>query len=143
MTEYDNQLNDYECNSLHEDDTIFTEILKKKKKKSYELFAGVDKYGNDKYIYGSKGRGALICSAATGLRTTHKVGSADENLYFSVIDSRALNKEKEPFIFYFNSPEQFENLMIGAKIPHKTKAKWNDKYLSRKKEVEKNSIVER
>jgi hypothetical protein len=127
-----------ECNEDVFDDALsdnnFTKSQRKNNENKKKLFLTIkDDSGNDRYIYGSKGRGSYIYSATTGYRTLYKVGSLNEDLFFSVIDSRGVNSEKEPITFYFDSPEQFERVMKphfpNCTISQNTKEKWHSKFL--------------
>jgi hypothetical protein len=124
---------------LRKNEDTFTKVERRNKKKN-RLVVGKDEYGNEKCIFGSKGQGTYIISATTGYPTSYKVGSSSEDLFFSVIDSRAHDKIKEPIVFYFDSPEQFERVMsdylVGGTISQKTKEVWHKKFL-----VAKNRIV--
>lgn len=137
--------NVYENDILTDGENGFTKVNRKNKKgkaffendecgngkvnpKKNIVFIGKDESEKDVYIFGSKGRGTYIYSAVSGYRTTYKVGSLDEDLFFSVIDSRAHDTIKEPITFYFDSPEQFERLM-NCSIPQSDKEKWHNKFL--------------
>jgi|694.fasta_scaffold22106_2 hypothetical protein len=119
---------------LRKNEDTFTKVQKRNKRKN-RVVIGQDEYGNDKCIYGSKGQGTHIYSATSGYTTTYKVGSFNEHLFFSVIDSRACDTIKEPITFYFDSPEQFERVM-ECSISQKTKEVWHKKFL-----ISKNRIV--
>lgn len=127
------------CDSLKKNEDTFTKVQRRNKKKN-KLVIGKDEYGNEKCIFGSKGPGTYIHSATTGHRTFYKVGSLNEHLFFSVVDSRAYDKIKEPVVFYFDSPEQFERVMgnhlVDGSVSQKTKEKWHNKFL-----VSKNKLV--
>jgi hypothetical protein len=113
-----------------------TFIKIKQKNKKNKVVIGYDDYGNETCIFGSRGQGTYIHSATTGHRTNYKVGSSDENLFFSVIDSRSCDKNKEPIFFYFDSPEQVERVM-GKKcvISQKTKEGWHKKFIITKQHI--------
>jgi hypothetical protein len=68
---------------------------------------------SDVYLFSCRGKGNKIVNAITRFRTSDEIGSLNENLYFTVIDSRSLNHSKEPYTFYFDSPTQYENFMIN------------------------------
>jgi hypothetical protein len=124
---------------LRKNEDTFTKVQRRNKKKN-KLVVGKDEYGNEKCIFGSKGHETYIHSATTGYPTSYKVGSLNEDLFFSVIDSRAYDKIKEPIVFYFDSPEQFERVMsdylVGGTISQKTKEVWHKKFL-----VAKNRMI--
>jgi hypothetical protein len=122
------------CEALRKNEDTFLKVQRRNKRKN-RVVIGRDEYGNDKCIYGSKGQGTYIYSATSGYITTYKVGTANENLFFSVIDSRAIDTIKEPITFYFDSPEQFERVM-ECSISQKTKEVWHKKFL-----ISKNRIV--
>ena len=120
---------------LKKNEDTFTKVQRRNKRKN-KIVIGKDEYGNDKCIFGSKGQGTYIHSATTGHKTSYKVGSCNEKLFFSVIDSRAYDKIKEPITFYFDSPEQFErvigNNLVGGTISQKNKEVWHNNFLSAK-----------
>lgn len=123
----------------------FGKVQRRYKKKN-KIVIGTDEYGNDECIFASRGQGNYICSATSGYQTLYKVGSPNENLFFSVIDSSRLfdrrsgEYAKEPCTFYFDSPEQFERVMgkylAGGSVSQKSKEEWHKKYL-----IAKNRIV--
>ena len=140
--EYDNvycegEIDDMSNISLKKNNA-FTEIQQKNKKKN-KVVLGRDDYGNERCIFGSRGQGTYIHSATTGHRTNYKVGSTDEKLFFSVIDTRACDKNKEPLFFYFDSPEQVErvvgNHFKNFYISQKTKEEWHKKFIIAKQHV--------
>lgn len=94
------------------------------------------------YLYASKGQGSTIVDAITGMQIpNHRVGSIYENLHFSLVDSRANDKEKEPHTFYFDSPSQYESFMhnnlpeMKVRISAKTKQLWHSKKLATQKQL--------
>jgi hypothetical protein len=111
----------------------FTKVQRRNKKKN-KVVIGHDEYGNERCIFSSKVPGTYIYSATTGHRTNYKVGSSDEDLFFSVIDSIASDKNKEPIFFYFDSPEQIERVM-EIRISQKTKELWHKKFLLAKNRI--------
>jgi hypothetical protein len=137
--------NVYENEISVNNDNEFTKIQRKRKNgqpffendecgngkintKKNKLFIGKDENERELYIYGSKGQGNYIYSATSGYKTNYKVGSLDEDLFFSVIDSRANDTIKEPITFYFDSPEQFERL-LNCSVSQECKEKWHNKFL--------------
>jgi hypothetical protein len=81
--------------------------------------------------YNSGDIDSRIRNAVTGHYTQHLVGSADEDLYFSVVDARGLSS-KGRLVFYYDSPEQYERehrVFINDNI----KQKWSKKRDSRLK----------
>lgn len=140
----------YESDMYENEESVnddgFTKVQRKNKNKNYfsenddylyneqffgknAFYIGKDNSNNDKYIFSSGGQGKYIRSATTGYKTIYKVGSLDENLFFSVIDSRAINGNKEPITFYFDSPEQFQRVM-GVNL--NSSEKWHKKYFNYK-----------
>jgi hypothetical protein len=102
------------------------------------FFIRRDENGVDEYIFGSKGQGTYIRTATNGIMTYHKVGSSGENLYFSVVDSTGFNKSKEPKVFYFDSPEQFERTMgtrLTKDVNTTVKKNWVNKYVNTKNNI--------
>lgn len=131
---YEGELDNMSEMSSKKNDT-FTKIQQKNKKKN-KVVIGYDDYGNERCIFGSRGQGTYIHSATTGHRTNYKVGSPDENLFFSVIDSRACDKNKEPIFFYFDSPEQVERVMgKNFYISQKTKEEWHKNFIISKQRI--------
>ena len=123
---------------LSKKNDTFTKIQLKNQKKN-KVVIGHDDYGNERCIFGSRGQGTYIHNATTGYRTNYKVGSPDENLFFSVIDSRARDKNKEPIFFYFDSPEQVERVMgnhfKNFYISQKTKEEWHKNFIISKQRI--------
>ena len=137
---YENELDnvsDVSSETLKKNDT-FTKVQRRNKKKN-RVVLGEDEYGNERCIFGSKGQGTCIYSATTGHRTNYNVGSSDEDLFFSVIDSRACDKIKEPIFFYFDSPEQVERVMGNHfkdfRISQKTKELWHKNFFNAKQRI--------
>jgi hypothetical protein len=66
----------------------------------------------------------LIRNAITGEKYKgYHVGTNDENLFFKVTDSSAELKNKDPFILFYDSPEQWER-HTNIKCPTSIKNKW-------------------
>lgn len=85
--------------------------------------------------YGSGQFGCKIRNAVTGQYTPYYVGTKDEDLFFTAIDSYGLNGRKDPLFLFYDSPEQYENhqfLMLNTKI----KEKWYKKNLEARKNLE-------
>jgi len=144
LDEYNDDNYTYDANDANDasSSNSFTEVKNKNNKNNknlnnkYKISIGLDNYGNDIHIYASKGQGTFIRHATNGNKTEYKVGSSDENLFFSVIDSRSSSQEKDPLIFYFDTPEQFENIMKNKIIiSTETKKRWHDKYLKSKNRI--------
>lgn len=83
-----------------------------------------------KYItvenFGSGSTGNYVRNAVTGVRYDIQVGSAKEDTLFKVIDSTGRNGRKEPFMLYYDSPEQHENHHFVIVSPE-IKVKWHKK----------------
>ena len=134
---YENELDDSKEDINRKNEDTFTKVQRRKKNKNkIEI-------GENEYIFASKCQGTYIVDATTGYKSSHRVGSLDENLFFSVIDSRAVDKIQEPLVFYFDSPEQCEHVFSknfkNFKISQKTKENWHKKYLLEKnRKINKN-----
>ena len=69
-----------------------------------------------------------IRNAITGERYNgFHVGTHDENLFFKVIDATAPVKNKDPYILFYENPEQWENHTNQICSPQ-IKMTWNTKY---------------
>jgi len=69
-----------------------------------------------------------IRNAITGERYHgFHVGTRDENLFFKVIDATAPVKNKDPYILFYENPEQWENHTNQICSPQ-IKMTWNAKY---------------
>lgn len=75
--------------------------------------------------YNSGDADCHIRNAVTGHYTPHFVGSTDEDLYFSVIDSRGLST-KGHLVFYYESPEQYER-EHRVELNEHIKQQWSNK----------------
>lgn len=67
----------------------------------------------------------------TGQRTVYRVGTRDENLFYSVIMATGYNGQKTPDHLYYSSPDEYEkhwNVTIGAE----EKQRWYAKNLAEK-----------
>lgn len=83
-------------------------------------------------MYGSGDIGSHIRNAVSGHRTPHLVGSKDEDLYFSVIESSGINGRNEGVRLFYDSPEQFEShfrIILNQEI----KERWHNKFLQANK----------
>ena len=122
--------NDYES---HSDSFGYRNaVLKNNENK---MFVETNKNGDDVFIYSSKGQGNYIHNACHGFTTPYKVGSSREGLFFSVIDSTGYNKSKDPKVYYFDSPEQFERIMnqrLLNDVSPVVKEQWNKNFLKTK-----------
>ena len=123
----DNYLDNVSETSIESNGDVYYKVQKRNKTKNK------CKLENDTYIYGSRGIGTYIVDAVSGLKTPYKVGSFDENLFFSIVDSRANDFVQEPLFFYFYSPEQCERVFLDNKmsinISQKMYENWHKKYL--------------
>ena len=73
--------------------------------------------------YGSGSYGSRIRNAVTGVRYNFIVGTAEQDLFFKVIDSTGRNGRKEPLMLYYDSPEQYENHHFTT-ISQEVKQQW-------------------
>lgn len=78
--------------------------------------------------YGSNTLGSFIRNAVTGSRYDIRVGSAEEDLLFKVIDACGKNGRKDPLMLYYDSPEQYENHHFKIVSPE-VKQRWYGKYM--------------
>ncbi len=81
--------------------------------------------------YGSGGTGSEIRNAVNGFGTGYTVGSANEDLFFKVIDATGINYKREPFVLFYDSPEQYERHHHTV-VSNKSKERWNKKFLEAK-----------
>ena len=69
-----------------------------------------------------------IRNAITGERYNgFHVGTYNENLFFKVIDATAPVKNKDPYILFYENPEQWEN-HTNQICSEQIKKTWNTKY---------------
>lgn len=76
--------------------------------------------------------GSSIRYASSGFRTSHKVGSRDQDLYFKVVNtahptSSSSKKVRAPCHLYYESPEQWEK-HFHTVCPEDVKDAWREKY---------------
>lgn len=72
-------------------------------------------------------QGSSIRNAITGIYNyKHKVGTFDQDLYFSVVIATGETDNKEPIILYYDSPEQYEKHFF-VDLDKETKNKWSEK----------------
>jgi hypothetical protein len=98
---------------------IYTVIDENNRKKKKKVVA-----------YGSGDTESQIRDAVTGRYTQHLVGSADEDLYFTVIEAGGLSGKGRNHTFFYDSPEQYErehNVVVNERI----KEKWANKRSAR------------
>jgi hypothetical protein len=80
-------------------------------------------------MYGSGNTGSFIRNAVTGERRNHRVGSADEYLYFSVAMCNGLDKLNGPVHLFYDTPSQYEKHQYVLLDPEITE-KWYQRYNS-------------
>lgn len=89
-------------------------------------------------VFGSGEVGTSIRDAKTGVRNfVHKVGSAEEDLYFKVMISTG-ETGQNPVTLFFNTPEEYERHMF-SEVSTETKQRWHAKNFAAKQR-EMNSI---
>lgn len=111
-TEYDdytfNDNDDFDTNS----NVSFYKVEKRGQKNKVSIGNNNGDDDDDDFIYNSGNTGSFICNAVTGYKTNFKVGSPEEDYFFSVIDSSGrYERNKNPVVFFFESPEQYERIM--------------------------------
>jgi hypothetical protein len=79
-------------------------------------------------MYGSGDIGSYIRNAVSGQKTNHIVGSKEENLYFSVIETTGINGRKDPIKLFYDSPEQFES-HFHVTVSQQIKENWHKKFM--------------
>lgn len=84
--------------------------------------------------YGSGSYGTQIRNAVTGARYNIGVGTAEQDLFFKVIDATGRNGRKESLMLYYDSPEQYEYHHFTTVSPE-TKALWLEKSLVAQKRL--------
>lgn len=72
----------------------------------------------------------LIRDAVSGQYTQYRVGSIDEDLFFSVCVATGEHGQ-EPVFLYFDSPEQYERVFMTV-VQDESKARWRLKHDTRK-----------
>ncbi len=70
--------------------------------------------------------GRLIRNAVTGMRTNHRVGYADEDLYFSTVLATG-ELGQTPKVFFYDNPEQYE-YHLNTTLSNEQKLNWSKKY---------------
>ncbi len=126
MPYYDNDNND--ANSLNTNDRILE--AKRQLQRSDKYFQRVTRTVLDKEktkkrddgkeyyktvyvnLYGSGPLGTKIRNAVTGERYEYKVGSRDQDMFYSVALCTGENGMKESLALFYDSPEQYENHMF-------------------------------
>jgi hypothetical protein len=85
-------------------------------------------------LYGSGGLGTKIRNAVTGERYDYKVGSKEQDLFYSVALCTGENGMKESLSLFYDSPEQYENHMFQT-IDITAKGNWYYDCIKFKKEL--------
>jgi len=85
-------------------------------------------------LYGSGIMGTKIRNAVTGERYDYRVGSKEQDLFFSVALCTGENGMKESLSLFYDSPEQYENHMF-QKIDMTAKGHWYYDCIKFKKEL--------
>lgn len=123
---------DFQDNSMNKK---VNNILGSTDKGFYEL-KRVTKHKQNKQIkkigcFATGLQGSSIRNAITGVYNyKHKVGSLDQDLYFSVVIATGETMSKEPIILYYESPEQYEKHFF-TELDKETKERWSRKNLLR------------
>jgi hypothetical protein len=148
MPYYDNDNND--ANSLNTNDRILE--AKRQLQRNDKYFQRVTRTvldmdamvknddGKEYYkkvhinLYGSGGLGTKIRNAVTGERYDYKVGSKEQDLFYSVALCTGENGMKESLSLFYDSPEQYENHMF-QKIDMTSKGNWYYDCIKFKKEL--------
>ncbi len=73
--------------------------------------------------FGTGLHGSRIRNAVTGAYYDSIVGTADEDLFFKVVDSTGHKGRKEPLMLYYDSPEQYERHHYTS-VSHNVKQNW-------------------
>ena len=94
-------------------------------------------------VYTSSGIGANIRNAASGQYYSHKVGSSDEDLFFTVImaTGECRSKNGSSTLFY-DSPQQYMSHMNSVVSPSLIE-RWTEKRNDRLRESTKEDILKR
>jgi hypothetical protein len=148
MPYYDNDNND--ANSLNTNDRILE--AKRQLQRNDKYFQRVTRKvldmdtmvknddGKEYYkkvhinLYGSGIMGTKIRNAVTGERYDYKVGSKEQDLFYSVALCTGENGMKESLSLFYDSPEQYENHMF-QKIDITAKGNWYYDCIKFKKEL--------
>ena len=102
--------------SIHES-KINEEIIKKHDKKYHVYRRDITLEEKGKNVnkilklglYSSVGVGSSIRDAVTGIYYNYKVGSKDEERFFSVVDCTG-TKSKSSLLFFYQSPKHYESV---------------------------------
>jgi hypothetical protein len=112
-----------------DDDSSYSSDSKNAKKPSYVVRYDTAKQKRIKvnYVETSLTPNRYIRNAVTGIvQAPFRVGSADEDLFFSVMLSTGECGQTPPCLFY-DSPEQYERHMY-TELSEATKVAWREKY---------------
>ena len=105
--------------------TLFNEIDKDGVFKKYKTLA---------YYATPSCPGSRIRDAISGKRSSHFVGSLDEDLYFSVLICNGKGRHNEPVLLFYDSPERYE--MHQDKIlSQSVKEQWAKKFMAAKSKL--------
>jgi len=112
---------------LHKEDKNFHQLNRRvtnSKTKKYELVG----------VFASGGVGMSIRNAITGVRNfEHKVGSANEDLYFSVLICNG-ETGSNPLTLFYDSPDEYERHQY-TQVDRVTKRIWQQKNLDARRRV--------
>ena len=85
-------------------------------------------------LYGSGSIGTKIRNAVTGERYEYKVGSREQDMFYSVGLCTGENGMKESLSLFYDSPEQYENHMFQS-IDITVKNNWHYDCIKFKKQI--------
>jgi len=85
-------------------------------------------------LYGSGSIGTKIRNAVTGEKYEYKVGSIDQDMFYSVALCSGENGMKESLALFYDSPEQYENHMF-QNLDITVKNNWHNDCIKFKKEI--------
>ena len=139
MPSDDYRFDDYTFNDDNDDtNSTSSHFHKVEKVRKNKVLIGnkEDDDNENNYIYNSSNRGgSFIFNAVTGYKTNFLVGTREEDYFFSVIDSSGRDKNKNPLVFFFESPEQYERIMRlnypKFELSKKTIQNWHKKQMLR------------
>lgn len=99
---------------------------KKKQKPPSTLVYSVENYCTPNI------QGAHIRHAESGIYTQHRVGSSDDDFYFSVVDVLGTSSRK----LYYNNPEEYE-IHFKNVLPLSVKNAWYERIMAKKMKSDK------
>jgi hypothetical protein len=85
-------------------------------------------------LYGSGSLGTKIRNAVTGEKYEYRVGSKEQDMFFSVGLCTGENGMKESLSLFYDSPEQYENHMFQT-IDVTSKSNWHYDCIKLKKQI--------